>query len=66
MINLDKFPDILPAGISGPSGYGKTDVSIQIPIQVSKYANIYLCTKLSNEEKYRRMKGIMVIYKRKT
>lgn len=49
---VDMFPNILRAGIFGPSGGGKTNVLLTILLHVKPFKNIYLCSKTNSQEKY--------------
>ena len=62
----DFFPNIIRAGIFGPSGSGKMNVLIQILLEINTYLNIYLCTKTPHQEKYDRLKAIIEIFNEKT
>ena len=62
----DVFPNIIRAGIFGPSGCGETNVLIQILLEINTYSNIYICTKTPHQEKYDRLKAIIEIFNEKT
>ena len=59
------FPNIICAGIFGSSGCGKTNVLIQILLEINTYSNIYLCTKTPYQEKYDRLKAIIDVFNEK-
>lgn len=64
---VDKmFPNILRCAILGPSGCGKTNVLMTILLHKKAYDNIYLCSKTSDQPKYKLLRDLINDYNEKT
>jgi hypothetical protein len=60
---VDMFPDVMRAGIFGPSGGGKTNILLTILLHVKPFQDIYLCSKTDFQEKYELLQELIENYK---
>lgn len=62
---VEMFPDILRAGIFGPSGGGKTNILLTILLHIRSFKNVYLCSKTGFQEKYSLLRNLIVSYNKR-
>lgn len=59
------FPNVLRAGIFGPSGAGKTNLLLTVLVYMKPFENIYLCSKTGSQEKYGYFRDLVDDYNKK-